>query len=91
MTIQITSVVPRDMMTEEEVTRAFDLVRRLEQLREMRGEKYGRLTIAGLAQGAYTPSITMAQTDFEATIAFLTERFTSELAMLGVKPKETPQ
>lgn len=91
MTIQITSVVPRDMMTEEEVNRAAALIQQLENLRTLRGERYGRLVSEMAVAGGYCPPVLLSTTDLEATIAFLIERFTAELTMLGVKPKETPK
>jgi hypothetical protein len=86
MTIQITSVVPRDMMTEEEAYRAGSLVLRLNDLRNLR-DNYQVAHITTIGPG----KAFLDKADFSAVISLLIERTTAELTMLGVKPKETPE
>lgn len=85
MTIQITSVVPRDMMTEDEVTRAAVYVAALSRLRAIRDYN---TTIEIKSKVA---DLQLTKQETEAITSLLIERYSSGLAALGVKLKETPQ
>jgi hypothetical protein len=83
--MHITSMVPRDHMTEEEAVRASELVVRLRALRK---EPAGTpsmisVTVSGSSTATFLPAA-----DADAVRALLIERYTAALALLGVIPQE---